>query len=273
MSDISPRLPAVYPRDTDLTTGRLVRRYKRFLADVELADGRVVTAHCANTGAMEGLTRPGSRVWLSYTDDPKRKLSWTWELAELERPDGSAQVIGAHTAAPNRLVGRLLEERRLGWLGDYDEVRPEKRYGERSRIDFWLRGAAGEVYVEVKNCHLTYPDGRAYFPDAVSQRAAKHLEELSAMVAAGHRSEVVFVCQTGPVEALRPSDVHDPAFAAAARAAHRAGVGFSALVVSHTPEEIRVEGTVPVDLDPYETREIARWREAARGKRVSARRA
>lgn len=266
----SCRLPCRFPRETALTEGRLVRRYKRFLADVELASGETVTAHCANTGAMEGMTAPGARVWVSHTDDPKRKLSWTWELVEAERPvpggDGETApaVFGAHTSAPNRLVRRLLEERRLGWLGEWEEMKPEKRYGENSRIDFWLEGSWGETYVEVKNCHLVYPDGRAYFPDAVSKRAAKHLAELEAVAAEGHRAEVLFVAQTGPIEALRPSDAHDPDFAAAARRAAAAGVGFSALAVSHTPEEIVVEGLVPVDLEPYDLDRVSRWREAAR---------
>jgi sugar fermentation stimulation protein A len=268
---VSRRLPCRFPRETPLTEGRLVRRYKRFLADVELGSGEVVTAHCANTGAMEGMTTPGARVWLSFTDDPKRKLSWTWELVEAERamPGREAEtapaLFGAHTSAPNQLVRRLLEERRLDWLGEWETLRPEKRYGESSRIDFWLEGAWGETYVEVKNCHLVYPDGRAYFPDAVSTRAAKHLAELEAVARQGHRAEVLFVAQTGPVACLRPSDAHDPDFAAAARQAAAAGVGFSALIVSHTPEEIVVEGLVPVDLEPYDLTEVARWREMARG--------
>ncbi|MCB1056518.1 MAG: DNA/RNA nuclease SfsA, partial [Acidobacteria bacterium] len=150
-------LPVHLPRSTPLLEGRLRRRYKRFLADVELADGTIVTAHCVNTGAMEGLTEPGSRVWLSRADNPNRKLAFTWELVET-----GGLVYGANTGLPNRLVRQLLEEHRLPWLAHFDEIRPERRYGERSRVDFWLGGKRGELYLEVKNCHLLYPDGRAY---------------------------------------------------------------------------------------------------------------
>jgi|CXWL01.1.fsa_nt_gi sugar fermentation stimulation protein A len=248
-----------YPRTTPLVPGRLVRRYKRFFVDVELADGRVVTAHCANTGAMEGLTRPGLAVWISAATNPARTLAWTWELVE---SDG--RIYGAHTATPNQLVRRLLAEGRLEWLGRYDEWAAERVYGERSRVDFWLRRGRRQTFVEVKNCHLVYPDGRAYFPDAVSERATKHLHELAREVAAGHRAEVLFVCQTGPVKSLRPSDHHDPTFAAAARETKAAGVRFSAIVVGHRVDAIEVLGRVPVDLKPYETGRVEKWRTTAK---------
>lgn len=261
--------PVRFARDRELLEGRLVRRYKRFLAEVELASGETVTAHCANTGAMEGLTRPGSRVWVGRAANPKRKLPWDLELVQPPAEAGeemAARLFGAHTAVPNRLVRRLLDAGHLDWLGPFDELAPERRYGERSRIDFWLRSeGAGEIFVEVKNCHLVYPDRRAYFPDAVSDRAAKHLEELAAVVEEGHRAEVLFVCQTGPVDAVRPSDVHDPRFAATARRVAEAGVGFSAIAVTNTPEEVVVEGRVPVDLDPYPVREIEMFRDRLRG--------
>lgn len=248
-----------YPREAPLVPGRLVRRYKRFFVDVELADGTVVTAHCANTGAMEGLTRPGLAVWLSAATNPERRLAWTWELVAAD-----GRLYGAHTATPNQLVRRLLAEGKLDWLGSFDEWAAERVYGEegRSRVDFWLRRGRRQTFVEVKNCHLVYPDGRAYFPDAVSERATKHLHELAREVSLGHRAEVLFVCQTGPVKALRPSDLHDPAFAAAARAAKAAGVRFSALVVAHRPDAIEILDRVPVDLKPYATERVAKWRTA-----------
>lgn len=268
--------PVRFPRERKLLEGRLVRRYKRFLADVELVgrggtgqDGsgvaaEVVTAHCANTGAMEGLILPGSRVWVARAENPDRKLAWDWELAE-GHPLCGGRVFGAHTGVPNRLVRRLLEGGHLPWLGPVEELAPERRYGERSRIDFWLRGAGRETYLEVKNCHLVYPDGHAYFPDAVSERAAKHLEELAAVVERGDRAEVLFVCQTGPVEAIRPSDVHDPRFAETARRVADVGVGFSAIVVTNRVDEVVVEGRVPVDLEPYPTAEIEAWKRVLRG--------
>jgi sugar fermentation stimulation protein A len=253
-------LPRVYPREEPLVEGRLLRRYKRFLADVELEGGEVVTAHCVNTGAMEGLTRPGNRAWLSRAHNPKRKLAFTWELVEAE--DG--RVYGCNTAFPNRLVQRLLAEGALPWLRGYPEIRPERPYGENSRVDFHLSGRRRELYLEVKNCHLLYPDRRAYFPDAVSQRATGHLRELAAVVAPRVRAEVLFVCQMPGVKAVRPSDAHDPEFAAAAREVKGQGVGFAAIEVLHTPETLTVSRRLPVSLAPYGVERVARWRHLAR---------
>ncbi len=248
-------LPICWPREERLIEGVLLRRYKRFLADIELPGGETVIAHCVNTGAMEGLTQPGSRVWISEANNPKRKLKFTWELAELD-----GQIYGANTAVPNRLVKRLLQEKCLPWLAAYEDVVAEKPYGESSRVDFWLRGRPGELYLEVKNCHLLYPDRRAYFPDSVSERASGHLRELAAVLGPGVRSEVLFVCQMPGVKEIRPSDVHDPTFAATAREVRRLGVRFSAIEVIHTPEEVRVQRRIPVSLRPYGTERIAAWR-------------
>lgn len=248
-----------WPRQTPLLEGILVKRYKRFLADVEMADGTVVTAHCVNTGAMEGLTTPGSRVWLSRADNPKRKLAFTWELAELD-----GQIYGANTALPNRIVGQLLREKRLPWLASFTEIKAEKRYGESSRVDFWLKGPRGELYLEVKNCHLVYPDGRAYFPDSISQRATSHLHELAEVLAPKVRSEVLFVCQMPGVKEVRPSDVHDPTFATAAREARQKGVRFSAIEVIHTPDEILVPRRIPVSLKTYGLKRVTKWRQENR---------
>lgn len=261
-------LPVTYPRETELVEGRLLRRYKRFLADVELAGGEAVTAHCMNTGAMEGLTAPGARVWLSPASNPKRKLRWTWELVEV---DGC--VVGAHTGLPNRLVRRLLEEGRLDWLPAYEEVERERPFGERSRVDFRLRTPGKRwrlvTYLEVKNCHLLYPDGRAYFPDAVSARATHHLRELAALHGRDHggraRGHVLFTCQVPGARALRPSDAHDPEFAETARDVRRRGVRFSAVEVTHTPEAITVTRRLPVDLAPYRVARVERFRDDNRG--------
>lgn len=256
--DIDPIPTAVLhriPRPEPLIEGVLRRRYKRFLADVELAGGEVVTAHCVNTGAMEGLTTPGNRVWLSRANNPKRKLAFTWELVQA---DGI--LFGANTGFPNRLMRRLLEEQRVPWLSHFTEVRPERPYGESSRVDFWLRGRRGELYLEVKNCHLLYPDRRAYFPDSVSARATSHLRELAAVLAPKVRAEVLFVCQMPGVKEVRPSDVHDPTFAATAREVKAQGVRFSALQVEHTPDEILIRRRIPVSLREYGTQRVERWR-------------
>ena len=251
--------PYTIRRERQLLPGRLVRRYKRFLADVELEGGRTVTAHCPNTGAMEGLTLPGLRVWLSRSDNPKRKLRYTWELVE----SGDGVLCGANTLVPNRVVRRMLEGPGIPWLGKFDRMRPEAPVGERSRADFLLERGPRRTWVEVKNCHLAYPDGRAYFPDAVTARGTRHLEELAAAAdrARAHRAHVLFTCQMPGVRAVRPSDVHDPEFAATARRVRREGVYFSALEILHTPEEITVTRRVPVDMQPYGTARVEKYRD------------
>lgn len=268
-------LPVTYPHRSPLTEGRLIRRYKRFLADVELATGEIVTAHCVNTGRMEGLLTGRPRVWLSRADNPNRKLAWTWELIERD-----GVVIGANTMLPNRLVRRLLEEQRLPWMPKYERVERERPLGESSRVDFRLSspgvGHRRTTYLEVKNCHLLYPDERAYFPDAVSARATHHLEELAAVQERPglERGHVLFTCQMPGAKALRPSDAHDPTFAETARAARRRGVRFSAVEVVHEVDTaaaggeaeaaVKVTRRVPVDLSPYSPRRMRRWLKEAR---------
>lgn len=253
-------LPICLPRPEPLTEGVLLRRYKRFFCDVELADGSSVTAHCVNTGAMEGLVRPGIRVWISRAANPKRKLAWTWELAEVD-----GRIYGVNTAVPNRLVGQLLRQGQLDWLHGFSELHPEQCYpGCRRRADFLLRGEGREHWLEVKNCHLIYPDRRGYFPDCVSQRAAAHMQELQGLLGRpGVSAEVLFVLQVAGGRGIRPSDVHDRTFAAAARAAAAAGVRFSALGVSQTPDSTVIEARLPVELEPYPTGEVEVWKAAA----------
>lgn len=227
---------------------------------MRLDSGETVTAHCVNTGAMEGLTRPGIPVWLSQSDNPKRKLKYTWELAEVD-----GRMWGVNTSLPNKLVGRLLAEQKLSWLTQWTNVRPEKKYGEKSRVDFWLSSGEREHFLEAKNCHLLYPDSYAYFPDCVSARAAGHLHELCNCIAGcdGDRrvtAEVLFVVQIAGALCVRPSDLHDPTFAAAARLAAKKGVKFSAIGVAHTEDAITVYGPIPVDLKPYDTAPHALWR-------------
>lgn len=239
----------VLPRKAPLVSGTFLRRYKRFFADVRLDSGETVVAHCVNTGAMEGLLTPGARAWVSRAENPKRKLAFTWELVEAF----GGRPVGVNTGAPNGLVGELLRRRLLSPFTRWTDLRPERPYDEGRRVDFWMEMAKGqEVYLEVKNCHLAHDDGRAYFPDCVSERAAHHLRALERVATAPRaRAHVLFVVQIPDVTAVRPSDAHDPAFAAAARAAAKAGVGFSAVVVRQTPVETRVEAIVPVDLRPY----------------------
>ncbi|WP_193140037.1 DNA/RNA nuclease SfsA [Meridianimarinicoccus sp. MJW13] len=206
---------------TPLVPGRLIRRYKRFLADVELDSGEVITAHCANPGAMLGLKDEGLRVWLEPNDDPKRKLKYGWRLAEL--PGG--HWAGIDTAVPNRVVREALLARAVPALAAYGTVRPEVKYGQKSRVDFLLsEPGLPDAYVEVKNVHLRRDGDWAEFPDSVTTRGARHLQELSDMVAQGHRAVMLYVVQRTDCARFRLAGDIDPAYAAAFDRAIAAGV-------------------------------------------------
>lgn len=223
-----------------LTAGRLLRRYQRFLADVELADGTVVTAHCPNSGSMLGCAVPGSRVLLSSSDNPSRKLPFTWELVQA---DGC--WVGINTALPNRLVREGIEQGIVSELQGYERIRPEVCYGsERSRIDLLLE-EPGQCYVEVKNVTLV-EDGVARFPDAVTVRGQKHLRELMAMVEAGARSVNLFVVQRADARAVAPADAIDPAYGRLLRQAAGAGVELLAYRARVTPSEIVLCHRLPI---------------------------
>ena len=230
---------------TPLLEGRLVRRYQRFLADVETADG-LVTAHCPNTGSMLGCKDAGMRVWLSPAANPARKLAWTWELVET----APGVIVGVHTGRSNALVREAIEAGAVPELTGYPTLRPEQRYGEGSRIDLLLQAPGRpDCYVEVKNVTAAVEGGVGYFPDAVTARGAKHLRELAAMVAAGHRAVLVFCVQRGDVAEVRPADHIDPAYGRALRDALAAGVEVLALGATVTPQAIaltrRLAVTVP----------------------------
>jgi sugar fermentation stimulation protein A len=243
------------PHPTALIEGRLIDRYERFIAEIELRSGERVRAHCVNPGRMEGQVRPGVRVWVSkVAADSKRKLRYTWELVE---EDG--QIVGANTVAPNRIVGELLAARVLPGLRRFRALRREVAHAGGARVDFVLDGKVPH-YVEVKNCHLVYPDGRGYFPDSVSARASHHMEALVDVVKAGATATVLFTIQRTDVKAIRPSILHDSTFAAAARAAGAAGVKFRAVTIRPTLRAYEVVREIPVDLREYETDEHERWR-------------
>lgn len=207
---------------TPLIPARLIRRYKRFLADVVLeADGREVVAHCPNPGAMLGLADAGMRVWLEPNDDPKKKLKFGWRLVEM--PDG--QWAGIDTAVPNRVVREALEARAVPALSAYGTVRPEVKYGAASRVDFLLsEPGLPDVFVEVKNAHLRRNSDLCEFPDCVTARGAKHLEELSAMVAEGHRAVMLYLVQRTDCTRFSLARDLDPAYGAAFDRARTAGV-------------------------------------------------
>ena len=258
----SPPPEVVFRWEPSLTRGQLLGRRHRFLVDVKLECGTTVVAHCANPGCMEGLVRPGAEVWLSESSSSKRTLQWTWELV---RVDGV--LIGANSWTANRLVKTLLERRKLPGLKRFIELRSERRQGKGTRLDFELISGRRSHFVEVKNGHLVYPDGAAYFPDSVTVRSVKHLTKLRRLMNAGHAATVIVTVQRSDAQMLRPSDLHDPVFAAALRSASRAGLKIRALKFEPSPVGFSFLGELPVDLRPYSADGLAAWRLA--GKRFS----
>ncbi|MDX2464919.1 MAG: DNA/RNA nuclease SfsA [Porticoccus sp.] len=229
-----------------LLEGRLIKRYKRFLADVELANGEVLTAHTSNTGAMAGCSTPGGRVWLSRSDNPKRKYPHTWEVVEVA-PD---VLCGINTLRSNHLVAEAIETSVITELLGYSTIRREVNYGEeRSRIDLLLEaGASGNkppCYVEVKNVTLV-EQGVAYFPDAVTVRGTKHLRELMAVVNAGMRAVIFFCVQRDDCSEVRPADDIDSEYGRVLREAIAIGVEAVAYQAKVGPEEIRLVNRIPV---------------------------
>jgi sugar fermentation stimulation protein A len=231
-----------------LLEGRLLKRYKRFLLDVELMNGEVITAHTANTGRMTGCSTPGSRVWLSRSDNAKRKYPHSWEIVEV-----SAGVLcGINTQRSNQLVAEAITAGVITELSGYDNIRHEVAYGEeRSRIDLLLEPAPESAllpcYVEVKNVTLAR-DGIALFPDAVTVRGTKHLRELIKMVAAGRRAVIFYCVQRNDCTVFRPADDIDEKYAATLREALLLGVEALAYVAEVTVDGIFLKHPIAVVL-------------------------
>jgi sugar fermentation stimulation protein A len=207
-----------------LIPATLVRRYKRFLADVVLPSGETVTVHCANPGAMIGLNVPGARVWLSKSGNPKRKLVHSWELIEVDL-GGGPELVGINTGHPNALAAEAIAGGRIPELVGYASASREVKYGKASRVDFLLEAPGRPpCYLEIKNVHLMRRAGLAEFPDAVTKRGARHLAELSDMVAAGARAVMLFLVQIGSAERFALARDIDAGYGRAFDLAHAAGV-------------------------------------------------
>lgn len=232
--------------DQPFQPGRLVQRYKRFLADIVLDEGGAITATCPNTGSMMGLVAPGSRVWVSVSDSPTRKYKHTWELVEADLGKGP-KLVGINTGHPNKLVEEAIRAGKLLDCVTYPSLKREQKYGVNSRIDLLLEcPSRGRAYVEVKNVHLSRKAGLAEFPDSVTERGTKHLAELSAMVKEGHRALMVFLVQRSDVTKLSLARDVDPNYGAAFDKAVAAGVEIVALRCKLSPSEIVVEKSIPI---------------------------
>lgn len=226
---------------SSLVRGRLIGRYKRFLADVELEDGSVVTVHVANPGAMTGLAEPGMTVWLSKSASPTRKLPYSWELVEASPLSGALACVNTHHA--NRLVAEALAAGAIPELAGYATVRPEVRYGEASRVDFLLTEAGRPpLWLEVKSVTLSRQAGLAEWPDCASARGARHMKELRQLAAGGERAAVLFVVQVSGCGSAAVATDLDPSFAAELERAVAAGVEVLAYGCSISPVSMAISG-------------------------------
>ncbi|MBI4082552.1 MAG: DNA/RNA nuclease SfsA [Candidatus Lambdaproteobacteria bacterium] len=227
--------------DPPLLKGRLLRRYQRFFADVALDSGEVITAHTPNTGSLLTCTEPGSEAYVSPADNPKRTLKYTWELVRSGRA-----LVGVHTGRANGLAEEAIRAGVIAELAGYGSLRREVRYGTNSRIDLLLEDEARpRCYVEVKNVTLAR-DGMAAFPDAVTERGAKHLRELATQVRKGARAVMLFIVQRGDCEAMTPADDIDPRYGRLLRQASRKGVEALAYRVRVRPTGLPVEAPLPI---------------------------
>ena len=226
---------------TPLQPATLIRRYKRFLADIRFEDGREAVAHCANPGSMMGLADEGIRIWVEPNDDPKKKLKYGWRLVE----HAGGHFTGVDTSVPNRALRAALEGRSLPEL-EHIHVRSEVKYGENSRVDFLLQGGARDIYLEVKSVTLMRQAGLAEFPDSVTARGLKHLQELTRMVAKGHKAVLFFLVQRTDAEAVGVAGDIDAAYATGLQAAMAAGVEVMAYDCLIDPHDISLGKALPL---------------------------
>ncbi|WP_120502628.1 DNA/RNA nuclease SfsA [Roseovarius sp. EL26] len=229
---------------TPLIPATLIRRYKRFLADIQLEDGQEVTAHCANPGSMMGLATPGMRIWVEPNDDPKKKLKYGWRLVDHE----NGHFTGVDTSLPNRALRAALMAREIPELAEYETILPEQKYGENSRIDFLLQQTGlPDVYVEVKSVTLCRTARLAEFPDSVTARGAKHLGELAKVAGQGQRAVLLYLVQRTDCASVSIATDIDPTYAEAYRAALKARLETIAYDTAISPQEILIRNRLPVE--------------------------
>jgi sugar fermentation stimulation protein A len=226
-----------------LMPATLVKRYKRFLADVTLESGETVTVHCPNSGSMRGCALPGSTVWLSQSDNPKRKYKHTWELVQLP-----ATMIGINTMVPNKLVKEAIENDMIKELSGYETIRSEVKTSDHTRLDLMLEKKSGsKCYIEIKNCTLV-EDGVAMFPDAVTTRGQKHLDELERLVTDGHRGVIFYLIQRTDAKVFRPAAMIDEVYARKLKHARENGVEIITRETRIDTQRIYLDGAVPVEM-------------------------
>ncbi|NOZ60212.1 MAG: DNA/RNA nuclease SfsA [Calditrichaeota bacterium] len=228
--------------EQELIPGTLIRRYKRFLADVRLESGEEITAHCPNSGSMLGCDEPGSLVLLSFHGTEKRKYAHTWEMVKVNHV-----WVGINTQLPNRIVAEAISDGQIRELAGYPELKREVRVGEHSRLDLLLSNGADLCYVEIKNVTLM-ENNRALFPDAVTTRGRRHLWELAQLKAAGRRAVIFFLIQRADGEVFAPADNIDAEYGKALREAHRAGVEILPYRAKVTPAEITIDKKLRFEL-------------------------
>ena len=230
--------------EQQLIPGKLIRRYKRFLADIELEDGQIVTAHCPNSGSMKSCNEPGWPVRLSRSDNPKRKLKYTWEMVH----NGKCWI-GINTILANKIAVEGVENGVIQELQGFEELRKEVKYGQNSRVDLWLKQNGRQCFVEIKNVTLVEDDGFFYFPDAVTTRGLKHLHELMHMIEQGHRAVMLFLIQRNDGTIFKPAHHIDPEYSRVLKEAHSKGVEILPYLALVSPQEIKVVQKVPFSLD------------------------
>lgn len=227
-----------------LVEGKLVQRYKRFLADVKLNSGEIITAYCPNSGSMKSCKTPGWKVMLSENKNPNRKYQYTWEMIH-----NGLCWIGINTHIPNQIIAEAINQNSIPELSGYDTLKREVKYGKNSRIDIFLEQKENCCYVEIKNVTLVEEDGNYYFPDSVTERGKKHLHELIEMKRLGHRTVMLFFVQRNDGTVFKPAAHIDPEYTHSLQTAYAKGVEILVYKANVSPEQIEINENISWELD------------------------